>query len=171
MHDYLKSAVYLGSFFFASIVMMGIFAAVYGELTSRCGDSFGIIQGICGVFQGTIGAIQGTFGVIQMTMIISLRRHDGNLAVVYGEFICRCWDLGNVQRDSGNIWRDLGNIRRDSGNVRRDSGNIRRDSGNIRCDSGNIRRDSGNIQLLGAHQQMRSRQMRSTGARPIGQRE
>ena len=35
MHDYVKSSAYLFSFFAASILMMGIFAAAYGEITGR----------------------------------------------------------------------------------------------------------------------------------------
>ena len=33
--DWLKSSLYLGSFFISSIVMMGVFAATYGEVTGR----------------------------------------------------------------------------------------------------------------------------------------
>ena len=39
LHDAVLSTAYLSSFCLTSILAMGIFAAVYGEITARIGDT------------------------------------------------------------------------------------------------------------------------------------
>ncbi|KAI9920473.1 hypothetical protein PsorP6_015679 [Peronosclerospora sorghi] len=77
LHDWIKSAAYLGSFCAASIVMMGIFAALYGEVTGRLGGTSSVVEVRIGLFSALFSFLVGVAWVaLQGT---------GQMRLVFGE--------------------------------------------------------------------------------------
>ncbi|CEG40371.1 hypothetical protein L915_02890 [Plasmopara halstedii] len=72
LHDTVKSCIYLSSFCLASILTMGLFAAVYGEATGRLGDRsellafrISIISSMLSVIVGVLWLILAALGKLQ----------------------------------------------------------------------------------------------------------
>ncbi len=64
MDDWGKSTSYLGSFCIASIFIMGVFAALYGEITGRLGRSSYLMEFRIGVFSAAFSLIVGVAWII-----------------------------------------------------------------------------------------------------------
>ncbi|KAH7487620.1 hypothetical protein KRP22_013697 [Phytophthora ramorum] len=77
LNDWLKSVAYLGSFCVASIFIMGVFAALYGEVTGRLG-------GNSLVMEFRIGIISAFFSFIVGVAWIGLQA-TGQMSAIFGE--------------------------------------------------------------------------------------
>jgi len=75
MHNWGKSLIYLGTFCFVSTLIMGIFAALYGEITARAASTkkiefrlavissvFSIVVGVLWIILGILGKLNAIFG-------------------------------------------------------------------------------------------------------------
>lgn len=59
LNDWVKSAAYLASFCLASIFIMGVFAALYGEVTGRLGGNSLVMEFRIGIFSAFFSFIVG----------------------------------------------------------------------------------------------------------------
>ncbi|EGZ07864.1 hypothetical protein PHYSODRAFT_527679 [Phytophthora sojae] len=59
LNDWVKSVAYLGSFCVASIFIMGVFAALYGEVTGRLGGNSLVMEFRIGIFSAFFSFIVG----------------------------------------------------------------------------------------------------------------
>ncbi|KAG6956951.1 hypothetical protein JG688_00011184 [Phytophthora aleatoria] len=77
LNDWVKSVAYLGSFCVASIFIMGVFAALYGEVTGRIGGNSLVMEFRIGVFSAFFSFIVGVAWIgLQAT---------GQMSAVFGE--------------------------------------------------------------------------------------
>ncbi|KAL3659266.1 hypothetical protein V7S43_015844 [Phytophthora oleae] len=77
LNDWIKSVAYLGSFCLASILIMGVFAALYGEVTGRLGGNSLAMEFRIGVFSAFFSFIVGVAW-------IGLQA-SGQMSAVFGE--------------------------------------------------------------------------------------
>lgn len=77
LNDWVKSVAYLGSFCAASIFIMGVFAALYGEVTGRLGGNSLVVEFRIGIFSAFFSFIVGVAW-------IGLQA-SGQMAAVLGE--------------------------------------------------------------------------------------
>ncbi|KAF0709688.1 hypothetical protein AaE_012808 [Aphanomyces astaci] len=75
-HNWLRSMVYLGTFCLTSIIIMGLFAALYGELTSRLGQRSTIIAFRINVFSAVLSI---GVGILWITLVAL-----GKMKAVFG---------------------------------------------------------------------------------------
>ncbi|KAF1794209.1 Protein kinase-like domain [Phytophthora cactorum] len=77
LNDWVKSVAYLGSFCVASIFIMGVFAALYGEVTGRIGGNSLVMEFRIGVFSAFFSFIVGVAWIgLQAT---------GQMSAVFGD--------------------------------------------------------------------------------------
>ncbi|KAG7399425.1 hypothetical protein PHYBOEH_008939 [Phytophthora boehmeriae] len=77
MNDWVKSASYLGAFCVASVFIMGVFAALYGEITGRLGGHSYVMEFRIGIFSAFFSFIVGVAWIgLQAT---------GQMSAVFGE--------------------------------------------------------------------------------------
>ncbi|EEY67441.1 uncharacterized protein PITG_04479 [Phytophthora infestans T30-4] len=77
LNDWVKSAAYLGSFCVASIFIMGVFAALYGEVTGRLGGNSLVMEFRIGIFSAFFSFVVGVAWIgLQAT---------GQMSAVFGE--------------------------------------------------------------------------------------
>ncbi|CAI5730255.1 unnamed protein product [Peronospora destructor] len=77
LNDWVKSVAYLASFCVASIFIMGVFAAFYGEATGRLGGNSSVMEFRIGIFSAFFSLIVGVAWIgLQAT---------GQLSAVFGE--------------------------------------------------------------------------------------
>ncbi|CAH0476180.1 unnamed protein product [Peronospora belbahrii] len=77
LNDWVKSAAYLASFCIASVFIMGIFAAIYGEITGRLGGNSLAVEFRIGIFSAFFSLIVGVAWIgLQAT---------GQMSAVFGE--------------------------------------------------------------------------------------
>jgi predicted membrane protein len=77
LNDWGKSIAYLGSFCVASIFIMGVFAALYGEVTGRLGGNSLAMEFRIGIFSAFFSFIVGVAW-------IGLQA-SGQMSAVFGE--------------------------------------------------------------------------------------
>ncbi|ETK73309.1 hypothetical protein F441_02711 [Phytophthora nicotianae CJ01A1] len=77
LNDWVKSMAYLGSFCVASIFIMGVFAALYGEITGRLGGNSLVVEFRIGIFSAFFSFIVGVAW-------IGLQA-SGQMSAVFGE--------------------------------------------------------------------------------------
>ncbi|RLN51690.1 hypothetical protein BBJ29_008849 [Phytophthora kernoviae] len=77
LNDWAKSVSYLGSFCVASVFIMGVFAALYGEITGRLGGNSFVMEFRIGIFSAFFSFIVGVAWIgLQAT---------GQMSAVFGE--------------------------------------------------------------------------------------
>ncbi|KAG7383226.1 hypothetical protein PHYPSEUDO_003906 [Phytophthora pseudosyringae] len=77
LNDWIKSVAYLGSFCVASIFIMGVFAALYGEVTGRLGGNSLVMEFRIGIFSAFFSFIVGVAWIgLQAT---------GQMSAIFGE--------------------------------------------------------------------------------------
>ena len=77
LNDWTKSVSYLASFCVASIAIMGVFAALYGEVTGRLGGNSLTVQFRIGMFSSCFSFLVGVAWIgLQAT---------GQMSAVFGE--------------------------------------------------------------------------------------
>ena len=77
LNDWVKSVAYLASFCVASIFIMGIFGAIYGETTGRLGGNSSVMEFRIGIFSAFFSLIVGVAWIgLQAT---------GRMSAVFGE--------------------------------------------------------------------------------------
>lgn len=64
MDDWGKSIAYLGSFCVASIFIMGVFAALYGEVTGRLSRNSHLLELRIGIFSASFSVIVGVAWIV-----------------------------------------------------------------------------------------------------------
>ena len=77
LNDWAKSISYLTSFCVASIFIMGVFAALYGEVTGRLGGNSLVMQFRIGMFSSFFSFIVGVAWVALQA--------SGQMSAVFGE--------------------------------------------------------------------------------------
>lgn len=64
MDDWVKSVSYLASFCISSIFIMGVFAALYGEITGRLSRNSHLLEFRIGVFSASFSVVVGVAWII-----------------------------------------------------------------------------------------------------------
>lgn len=64
MDDWGKSVAYLGSFCVSSIFIMGVFAALYGEITGRLSRNSHVLELRIGLFSASFSVIVGVAWIV-----------------------------------------------------------------------------------------------------------
>lgn len=64
LDDWVKSVAYLGSFCVASIFIMGVFAALYGEITGRLGRNSLLVEFRIGIFSAAFSVVVGIAWIV-----------------------------------------------------------------------------------------------------------
>ncbi|TYZ51414.1 hypothetical protein PybrP1_012113 [[Pythium] brassicae (nom. inval.)] len=64
MNDWVKSAAYLASFCVASIFIMGVFAALYGEVTGRLSRNSHLLELRIGIFSASFSVVVGVAWIV-----------------------------------------------------------------------------------------------------------
>jgi hypothetical protein len=64
LDDWVKSVAYLGSFCASSIFIMGVFAALYGELTGRLGRNSLLMEFRIGICSASFSVIVGVAWIV-----------------------------------------------------------------------------------------------------------
>jgi hypothetical protein len=64
MADWAKSTAYLVSFCISSIFIMGVFAALYGEITGRLGRNSVLVEFRIGIFSAAFSIVVGVGWII-----------------------------------------------------------------------------------------------------------
>ncbi|KAF0695065.1 Aste57867_14088 [Aphanomyces stellatus] len=75
-HNWIRSMLYLGTFCVTSIVIMGLFAALYGELTARLGQRSAVIAFRINVFSSSLSV---AVGILWITLVAL-----GKMKAVFG---------------------------------------------------------------------------------------
>ncbi|ETV90297.1 hypothetical protein H310_14896 [Aphanomyces invadans] len=75
-HNWMRSMVYLGTFCATSIVIMGLFAAMYGELTSRLGQRSAVVAYRINVFSAVLSIGVGILWIVLVAL--------GKMKAVFG---------------------------------------------------------------------------------------
>ncbi|KAG9407133.1 hypothetical protein AC1031_001827 [Aphanomyces cochlioides] len=75
-HNVVRSMVYLGTFCLTSILVMGLFAALYGELTARLGQRSAVIAFRINVFSAVLSVAVGILWIVLVAL--------GKMKAVFG---------------------------------------------------------------------------------------
>ncbi|OQR91112.1 hypothetical protein THRCLA_22489 [Thraustotheca clavata] len=68
LHNWVKSVAYLGSFCFTSILIMGLFAAFYGEATAQLGKRSAFIAYVIAMFSSMLSVIVGVLWIVLVAL-------------------------------------------------------------------------------------------------------